>query len=190
MAHPPGGRGWHPERYRNALRLLARMHLDPRLQGKLDASDVVQQTLLKAHANLDQFRGQSEAEFSAWLRKILANTLAEEARKFGTDKRNSAREQSLEAAIEESSARVEQWLAAEQSSPNELAERQEHLLRLADALEQLPEGQRQAVELHHLKGFPVAEVARSLGRSEASVGALLYRGLNKLRELLKDIDDE
>src|SRR5207244_8407361 len=60
---------------------------DPRLQAKLDASDIVQETLLKGHqAQEGRFRWQSDAETEAWLRQILANTLAEQARKFGPGK--------------------------------------------------------------------------------------------------------
>ena len=63
------------KRYRSCLLLLAEARLDRRLQGKLDPSDVVQQTLLNAHQAWTQFRGTSEAELVAWLRQILARTL-------------------------------------------------------------------------------------------------------------------
>jgi RNA polymerase sigma-70 factor (ECF subfamily) len=171
------------EGYREYLRLLARLQLDPRLRGKVDPSDVVQQTLIKAHEHRDQFRGQSEAEQAGWLRRILANTLIDAARKFG---RELALGRSLEQAVHESSVRLEAWLAAEQSSPSELMQRQEQLLRLADALAQLPEDQRAAVELHHLRDASVAEIAALLDRTEASVAGLLRRGLKKLRELLNE----
>jgi RNA polymerase sigma-70 factor (ECF subfamily) len=173
------------EHYRDYLGLLARLHLGTRLQSKLDASDVVQETLLKAHVKRGQFRGQSEGEMTAWLRQILANELAQAVRKYDTGASAVGREQSLEAALEESSARLEGWLAAEQSSPSQSAARHEQMLRLAEALAQLPEDQRQAVELHDLKGCPVAEVARQMDRSSAAVGALLFRGLKKLRSLLE-----
>ena len=164
---------WELDRYRNYLRLLARLQLDPRLRGKLDPSDLVQQTLLQAHQMRDQFRGTTEAEQAAWLRQILVRTMANAARDLGRLKRDVGRERSLEAAIEDSSMRLEVWLASEQSSPSACAEKNERLLRLAEALEQLPEAQRDAVVLHHLRGLSLAEMAGQLDRSEGAVAGLL-----------------
>jgi RNA polymerase sigma-70 factor (ECF subfamily) len=186
MTRPERSGGKPLESYRDYLRLLARLHLDPRLRGKLDPSDVVQETLLKAHEKFDQFRGTSDAELAGWLRQILANTLAETARRYSAGPRDVAREQSLEQALEESSVRLERWLAVDGPVPGERAERAEQLVRLAGALARLPQDQRQAVELHHLKGRPVAEIAEELGRSPSAVGSLLYRGLKNLRELLAE----
>jgi RNA polymerase sigma-70 factor (ECF subfamily) len=174
------------EGYRDYLRLLARLQLGPRLQAKLDASDVVQQALLQAHEGRDRFRGRTEAEWMAWLRTILANSLAAAARRFATEARELSRERSLEAELELSSSRLEGLLAADQTSPSERAVRCEELLRLARALARLPEDQRRVVELHHLKGLPVAEVAGQVGRTRPAIVGLLFRGLKKLRELLRD----
>jgi RNA polymerase sigma-70 factor (ECF subfamily) len=174
------------ERFRAYLRLLAGLHLDPRLQGKLDPSDVVQETLLRAYQARDQFRWQGDAEMAAWLRTILANLLTDAVRKYTTAARDVNLERSLQGALEESSSRLEAWLASEQSSPSEQAMRQEQLLQLADALAQLPDDQRQAVELRHLKAQSLAEVAGQMGRSKGAVAKLLFRGVAKLRVLLED----
>ena len=168
------------EAYREYLCLLARTQFDPRLQGKLEPSDIVQEALLKAHRAGAEFRCLSDAEAAAWLRKILVNSMADAARRFGAQ----ARDVNLERSLEESSVRLEQWLAAEHSSPSEVAIRHEDLFHLAEALAQLPEDQRRSVELMHLQGLSVNEVGEIMGRSPAAVGGLLRRGMRKLRELL------
>jgi RNA polymerase sigma-70 factor (ECF subfamily) len=180
---------WELAKYRPYLLLLARMNLDQGLQGKLDASDVVQQTLLEAHRKRAQFRGQGEAEMAAWLRQMLAWAIADARRDHKRAKRDVARERSLEATLHGSSSQLEA-LAAQQSSPSQRAIRHENMLRLAEALLQLPEDQRRAVELKHLQGLSVAEIARLLGRSDTAVGGLLRRGMTRLRELLQEREDE
>jgi RNA polymerase sigma-70 factor (ECF subfamily) len=189
MADPTAGADERPvEAYRDYLRVLARLHLGGRLQAKLDASDVVQHALMQAHENRDQFRGATEAERLAWLRTILANALAAAVRHYDAGMRDLDRERSLEADLDLSSSRLECLLAADQTSPSDGAARSEELVRLARALGQLPEDHRRVVELHHLKGLPVAETARFMGRSRAAVVGLLFRGLKRLRELLAEGD--
>ncbi len=186
MDHPTHTDQRSLERYGDYLRLLARLQLSPRLQSKLDASDVVQQALLQAHEGREQFRGQSEGEWLAWLRAILANALAAAVRRFSTESRDLDREHSLEADLDQSSSRLEGLLAADQSSPSERAGRAEELVRLAHAMACLPPDQRRVVELHHLKGLPVAEVAKIMDRTRPAVVGLLFRGLKRLRELLRE----
>jgi RNA polymerase sigma-70 factor, ECF subfamily len=157
------------EHFRSYLHLLAKLHLDPRLRSKLDASDIVQQTLLQAHQARDQFRGHGDGERAAWLRQILAQNLAHAVRDFGRDKRDGARAHSLEAVLDASSARLEAWLEVEQSSPSQQAQRNEQAVRVAEALDRLPEAQREAVVLHYFHGCLVAEVSRQLGRSTEAI---------------------
>jgi RNA polymerase sigma-70 factor (ECF subfamily) len=174
------------ERFRGFLLLLAQQHWDSKLQSRLDPADLVQQTLMEAYKVLDQFHGTTEAEMAGWLRKILARNLAQAYRDHGRAKRDYNLERSLEQALEESSSRLQAWLAADQSTPSERAVKNERLTQLADALAQLPSDQREAVTLHHLRGLSLVELARHLERTEASVAGLLRRGLKRLRELLGD----
>ena len=175
-----------PDRFRSYLRLLAKRQLDERLHRKMDPSDVVQQTLLQAHRALGDFRGSTDAEMAAWLRQILARNLAHAVRDFGRDKRNINRERSLEEAVNASSARLDAWLAAEQSSPSQKAQRNEQVLQLCNALDKLPESQREAVQLHYWQSCTLAEIAEQMDRTPAATAGLLKRGMRKLRELMQE----
>jgi RNA polymerase sigma-70 factor (ECF subfamily) len=177
--------GWALERFREYLRLLARLQLGSRLRARLDASDVVQQTLLEAQQGLADFRGATEAELAGWLRRILARNLADVLRAAGRAKRDVGRERSLDAALDESAARLGSWLQADQSSPSQQAARNEQSVLLAAALARLPEPQAEAVVLRHLEGWSLADIAGRLGRSQAAVVGLLQRGLKNLRTLLQ-----
>jgi RNA polymerase sigma-70 factor (ECF subfamily) len=184
MSHAADVHGPQLERFASYLRLLARLHLDARLRGKLDASDLAQQSLLAAYRSLDQFRGRTDAELAAWLRQILAHQLAHAVRDLGRAKRDIRRERSLEAALGDSSARLERWLAADQSSPSAQLQRQEQAVQVAAALETLPEAQREALVLHYWQGWTLPQIAAHLGRSPAAVAGLLQRGLKAMRRHL------
>jgi RNA polymerase sigma-70 factor, ECF subfamily len=171
------------ERFRAYLGLLARLEIAPRLRDKVDLSGVVQQTLLEAHQGLngDPHAPKTEAETTAWLRSILSHNLADVLRKLTARKRDIRREWSLEKALDQSASRLEQWLTVDQTSPSQQAIRQEELLRMAETLATLPEGQRRAIELHHLEGWPLATIATELETTKAAVAGLLHRGLKNLR---------
>jgi RNA polymerase sigma-70 factor, ECF subfamily len=186
MDSEAGTHGNGLERFRDYLSLLARLQTNLRFQGKVDLSGVVQHTLLEAYQARAQFADFNEGQRAAWLRNALANNLADEIRKVSAGKRDLGRERSLEAALEQSASRVELLLAADQSSPSQRVQRDEQTLRLAQALKQLPEAQRRAVELHHLQGLSLLEVAAELQSTKPAVAGLLHRGLKKLRELLDE----
>jgi RNA polymerase sigma-70 factor (ECF subfamily) len=186
MDQPSGNDGLDLEHYRDYLRTLARLQITDRLRDKLDLSGIVQQTLLEAYQVRDKLRGLNDAQRAAWLRRALANNLADEARRLGAKARDVGREQSLQQALDESSARLEALLAVEQQSPSQQAVRQEDLLRLAEALGRLPEEQRAAVELHHLEGRTLAETAEQMGRSRSAAASLVFRGLRNLRRILDE----
>ena len=182
MAPESDARNWPLESYREYLRSLARLRLKAFPQGTLDPSDVVQQALLKAQKHRHQFRGQNELQWRAYLRCILASTLADAIGDL-------PQERAIQESLDRSSARLEAWLAAEQSSPSQKAQREELLLQLGDALSRLAEDERTALELRYLQEPPwsLADIAKHLNRPSAkAVAGLLSRGLEKLRGLLRD----
>jgi RNA polymerase sigma-70 factor (ECF subfamily) len=178
---------WHPERYREYLRLLARLRWPARWRAKLDPSDLVHDTLVRAHQHQGDFQNQPEPVRMAYLRRILATTMVDAARHLGAGKRDATLERSLAADLEQSSLRLAAWLAAEQSTPSAQAQKREMLVHLAEQLAKLPDDERTALELRHLTEPPVPlkEIAALLGRPGAkAVAGLLHRGLARLRKLM------
>jgi RNA polymerase sigma-70 factor, ECF subfamily len=183
---PADGSPTFLEPYRAYLMLLAGLQLDPHLRAKLDPSDLVQETLLRAHANREQCRGQTVSEVAGWLRAILANAMAEAVRRLHGPHRDVRREKSLQAALEAFSSRLEGLLADPGTGPEQSACRSEEMLQLAAALTDLQEDQRTAVELRYLRAYSVPAIAGEMGRSTAAVAGLLRRGLRTLRHRMEE----
>ena len=181
VAAMPGnddGRERRPEDHRDYLRLLAAIQMPPELRRTLDASDIVQGTMLNALANIDQCRAQTDAQFCAWLRTILKNIIIDELGKRG-------HEPSI-ASVEQSSQRLDTVLGDERSSVGEQAERNKELQRMAALLHSLPERQYQAIVLKHICGWRVAEIAEVLDCTQPSVAGLLQHGLKSMRECVRE----
>jgi RNA polymerase sigma-70 factor (ECF subfamily) len=173
------------ESYRGYLALLARLQIGRRLQGKVDAADLVQETFLEAHRHFAGFQGNTEAEFVGWLRQILAARLAKLVRHYlGTQRRDVRLERQLAAEMEQSSQVLDQGLLAPSSSPSHQAARREQAVLLASALEGLPEDYREVLILRHLEGLSFPDVARRMGRTVLSVKKLWARALPRLRDSL------
>lgn len=172
------------EQYREYLLVLARLHRDILVEARIDPSDIVQMTLLKAHQRRDQFRGQCGREQAVWLRQILTNTMIDAVRK-ARPARGSSQERSLEEALERPSRRLEALLQDRHSSVAAQGDPHESLAGLARALSELPDDQRLAIELRYLQGLSIGEISRRMERTAGSVGGLLQRGLRRLREILQ-----
>jgi RNA polymerase sigma-70 factor (ECF subfamily) len=173
------------ESYRGYLALLARLQIGRRLQGKVDAADLVQETFLEAHRQFALFQGSTTAELAGWLREILASRLAKLVRYyFGTRRRDVRLEQALAAELEQSSRVLDHGLMAPSSSPSHQAARREQAVRLAAALQQLPEDYREVLILRHLEALSFPDVARRMGRTVESVKKLWARALPRLRDML------
>src|SRR5579862_4761583 len=147
-----GARGALLEAYRAYLDILARMEIGRRLQTKIDASDIVQETFLEAHRNFGNFRGTVEHEFAAWLREIMAARILNLVRHYvGTQARDVRREQGLEINLDQSSRMLDRGLCSLQETPSQQAAGREQGVLLAHALAQLPEAYREVVMLRQLQ---------------------------------------
>jgi RNA polymerase sigma-70 factor (ECF subfamily) len=176
------------EAYRGRLRSVAERKLRGPVAARVDASDVVQQTFLEAHQCIGQFLGRNEPELVAWLESILRHTVAKTIRDHTLlQKRDVRRERPLQALSPVDSAAPPE-LDAGHSTPSQGAMRHEDEERLARALEALPADQRVAVNLRHLQGRSLADIARHLGRTEAATAGLIRRGLQALRKQLRQTD--
>jgi RNA polymerase sigma-70 factor (ECF subfamily) len=185
QAGDEAARGQLLELYRHYLTLLVRLQIGRRLQGKVDASDVVQNAFLKAHRDFDQFRGSTEAEWVGWLRQILALDLAQLVRHYwGTQRRDVRLERRLTAELDHSSQVLDRGLVAAHSSPSQQAVQREQAVLLADAIGRLPADYREVIILSHLERLSFPEAARRMGRSVDSVKHLWARALDRLRQLL------
>jgi RNA polymerase sigma-70 factor (ECF subfamily) len=170
---------------RNYLNVLARAQVESWLRAKVDASDLIQQTLLEAYRDFQRFRGATEAEWLAWLRQILAHNAANFVRQFrGTGKRQVKREFSVDRLQQDGSGPAPA-LVAPGESPSEICLREEQELLLADALAQLPEDYREVILLRNLQRLSFQEVAQRMDRSRPAVQMLWGRAIDKLQETFR-----
>ena len=176
------------ECFRPYLAVLARQGLRAMLSGKFDESDIVQDTLLRAHRARGKVEGKPQGELLAWLRTILANRLIDLHRRFGSQRRSIERERSLDAILDESSYRLGENLPGDDSSPSGKAARNEAMVSVAAALERLSPTQRDAIELKYLNDLSFSEVADTMGLSRDQVAGLIRRGLEKLRMQMRADD--
>lgn len=170
------------ELHRNYLRLLARIEIGRHLQGKVDASDVVQEVFLDANRYFVSFRGSAEPQFLLWLRQILAGTLANVVRRYlGTQARDIRMEQELAGDLDQSSCALAKLLIDPHGSPSQHAMQREQTRMVAEALARLPEDYQTVIVLRHLEGLTFQQVAERMGRTVDSVEKLWLRGLTRLK---------
>jgi RNA polymerase sigma-70 factor (ECF subfamily) len=191
LARARGGDGQALDRLfgvcRNYLAIVARSQVESRLRAKVDASDLVQQTLLEAHRDFACFRGATEAEWLTWLKRILAHNAADFVRRYrGTEKRQEGREVALQPA--DSAASVAPLEPADHrgESPSQLLLRKERELQVADALTRLAPDYREVIILRNLQRLPFDEVARQMERTRPAAQMLWMRAIQKLQEMLAE----
>jgi RNA polymerase sigma-70 factor (ECF subfamily) len=169
------------------LGLVARAHVESWLRVKVDASDLVQQTLLEACRDFDRFEGETEQEWLAWLRKILRHNAADFVRRYrGAAKRQVGREVPFRAAGESGPGGGASEPAAPVATPSQEFLRLDTELRVVAALATLPPDYQEVIVLRNLQRLPFDEVARRMDRSRPAAQMLWMRAIKKLRAVLEE----
>jgi RNA polymerase sigma-70 factor (ECF subfamily) len=175
---------------RNYLGIVARAQVESWLRAKVDASDLVQQTLLEAYRDFHKFRGTTEAEWLAWLRQILAHNAANFVRHYrGTAKRQAQREVALAQPAGGTVAFRGGDPADQGESPSQQLLRKEREWQLAEALAQLTTDHREVILLRNLERLSFDEVAQRMGRSRPAAQMLWMRAIHKLQDVLAAAPD-
>ena len=175
-------------RYRPVLVTLAEAMISPAYRGDIEASDLVQQTLLEAHTGAGVLEPLDDGPFFGWLRKALQNNMLDAVKRLNTQKFDVSR-RVRESDLEESFARLDQVLAGDETSPSQLASRNEQIATMLSSLQELPDNQRRAVIMKHLQGYSLKEVSASLGLSESATAGLLHRGRQSLIRRMGKCDE-
>ena len=172
---------------RNYVAVIAQAQMESWMRAKVDASDIVQETLLEAHRDFRRFKGSTEAEWLAWLRQIVSHNAADVVRRYrGTQKRQQRKELPIRPIDDESFPRGAPEPVDPAASPSQLVMGHERQLQVVDALCGLSEDHREVIMLRNLERLPFDEVARRMGRSRPAVQMLWMRAVKKLQRLLKD----
>jgi RNA polymerase sigma-70 factor (ECF subfamily) len=157
------------------------------LQGKLGASDLVQETFLEAHRDFQQFRGRTDQELRGWLRGILRHNVGAVGRHYWeTEKRDLGRERAL---AEDSKDGLGTRLIDPGGSPSALVRAQEKDQALQQAMARLPEMYRQVVEWRNYDRRSFEEIGRRLQRSSEAARKLWIRAIEQLTGLLERPDE-
>jgi RNA polymerase sigma-70 factor (ECF subfamily) len=173
--------------YNDRLRRMVALRLDPRLQGRIDPSDVLQETYIEAARQLSDYLRDPAVPFFLWLRQLAGHRLFKLHRShLGAQMRAAGREISLYRGSlpEASSAALAAQLLGRESRPSEAAVRAELKLRLQEALNRMDPLDREVLSLRHFEQLTTPEVARVLGISEAAAGKRYLRALLRLKEIL------
>ncbi|MGD9128557.1 MAG: sigma-70 family RNA polymerase sigma factor [Planctomycetia bacterium] len=180
---------------RGYLAVVARAKVESTLRIKVDASDVIQQTMLEAHRDFDRFAGESEKEWLGWLRKILSHNVADFVRHYkGTEKRAVGREVPIRTANDQTSEHAAPGRgvlepAASGPTPSRLVARLDDEFRVATALAKLSEDYREVIMLRNFQQLPFSEVAEQMNRSRPAVQMLWMRALKQLEELIGEEEE-
>lgn len=179
------------DQYQRYLQVLAEVEIGRQLQSKVDAVDVVQDVFLQAHRGFSAFQGTTAEQFAAWLRAILAGTLANLLRHYlGTQARDVRLEQQVSERLDLSTITLTGLLVDPGSSPSQHFQRIEQSRLVTDALARLPDDYRVVLVLRHLEGLTFPAIAARMRRSVDSVEKLWLRGLARLKKEFATLSSE
>ena len=173
-------------RYRKRLHKMVTIRLDPRLAGRFDPSDVVQDALAEAHRRLSEYTRDRRVAFYPWLREIAWNRLVDLHRQHVKASRRAVdREEPFQFSLSDRSAlALAGRLIHSGSSPSRRLLHKELRLRVREAIEQLPTHYREVLVMRHLEQLSVSEIAAVLHTAEGTVKSRHFRALEQLRGLL------
>jgi RNA polymerase sigma-70 factor (ECF subfamily) len=172
--------------HRERLRRMVRVRLDARLNGRIDASDVIQEAYLQAARRFEEYLRDSTMPFFLWLRFLVGEQLTILHRHhLNVRMRDARREVSLQPAPcpEASSVALAAQLLAREMSPSDAVERAERFSRLQQAIERLNPLDREILSLRHFEQLSRSEAAAALGIGEAAASKRYIRALSKLKGL-------
>ncbi len=177
-------KSWSIGRLRPWLQMIAEREMTGGLRGHVDASDIVQETLLKAWKGESQFAGSTLEQRLAWLRMIVKNTIRDHQRRLGADKRGAGRARTAVDTFSPCDLGLSAHaLAQEATGISELIAAEE-ALALMEAMKQLPLEQRRVIELRHFEGQSHSEIAARLNKTEPATRMLWVRALRTLQQLI------
>jgi RNA polymerase sigma-70 factor, ECF subfamily len=173
--------------FRDYLSVLARGQIPASMQARLDASDIVQETLLEAHRKIAQYRGGSDPrQLAAWLRQLLSCNLIDALRTQRREGCDVHREQAISNSLDESAMGLDHFLLASDSTPSEIVHKRFRALEVAAAIEELPANQRDAIVSRYFHKATLEQIAEQLQKSKPAIAGLLKRGLESLRSRLRE----
>jgi RNA polymerase sigma-70 factor (ECF subfamily) len=178
------------DQYRERLKRMVRLRLSRRLQGRVDDSDVLQESYLEVARRLREYAGKPELPFFLWLRHITGLKLTEVHRRhLGTDMRDADREVSLHRGglPEADSVSLAAQLLGQLTTPSQAAVKAETRIFVQEALNAMDPVDREVLALKHFEQLSISEIAQTLGISKAGAGSRYLRAVKRLREILERI---
>lgn len=176
----------HQERL---MRMVA-FRMDPRLRGRIDAADVVQEAFVEASAHRDDYFRAPTVPLFLWLRGVVSNKLLEIHRHhLGTRMRDAKRELPIEVRCtwDDTSAALCAHLTAGLTSASAAAVRGEAKSRLAEALDGMDSTDREVLAMRHFEQLTNAEAAQVLGIQERAAAKRYLRALERLKLILAEM---